>query len=261
MRLGGVLALRTGAVIAATVATAVLLSVLLSGLKFEQKLRDVTTSRLAVVADEMRRRVEYGLTLGLDLSELVDLQAQAERAASGQEILGVEVVDDRGIVLFAADRDAIGRPTPVRWDGAVAGAAAGGETAPGARRQQIIGDVLVIGTGVRNSFGQPVGEVILRSSLAGLKARVAAVEERLRFGTLALVAVAAAVTMAAVFLVVRHGGGRRGLAAGAAPLGLVRDRLAHGIAGAEQAMEDLERELDAVMPAAGRGTAPLGRAS
>lgn len=244
MRLGGVLALRTGAVIAATVATAVLLSVALSGLKFEQKLREVAGSRLAVVADEMRRRVEYGLTLGLDLSELVDLQAQAERAASGEEILGVEVVDDRGTVLFAADRNAIGQTTPVRWTG---------DAAAGALRRQIDGDVLILGSDVRNSFGQTVGQVILRSSLTGLKTRVAAVEEGLRGSILALVGVAALVTLAVVFVVVRQRGGRRGLADGnpadgTAPLGMVRDRLNHGIADADHAMEDLERELDAMVP-------------
>ncbi|PWC37541.1 hypothetical protein [Azospirillum sp. TSO35-2] len=241
MRLGGVLALRTGAVIAATVATAVLLSVALSGLKFEQKLREVTSSRLSVVADEMRRRVEYGLTLGLDLSELVDVQAQAERAGAGDEILGVEVVDDRGVVLFAADRAAIGHPTPVHWDGDAAAPAAG-------LRQRIDGDTLVLGAGVRNSFGQTVGEEILRSSLAGLRARVALVEDRLRVGTLMLVALAALVTLVAVFLVVRHGGGRRGLAAGTAPLGVVHDRLKQGMDAADHAMEELERELDAMVP-------------
>lgn len=250
MRLGGVLALRTGAVIAATVATAVLLSVALSGLKFEQKLREVAGSRLAVVADEMRRRVEYGLTLGLDLSELVDLQAQAERAASGEEILGVEVVDDRGIVLFAADRNAVGQRTPVRWNDDAAAA--------GTLRRQIDGDVLILGSDVRNSFGQTVGQVILRSSLAGLKTRVAAVEAGLRGNILALVGVAALVTLAVVFVVVRQRGGRRGLADGnpadgnpadgTAPLGMVRDRLNHGIADADRAMEDLERELDAMVP-------------
>ncbi|WP_042701471.1 hypothetical protein [Azospirillum sp. B506] len=243
MRLGGGLALRTGAVIAATVATAVLLSVALSELKFAQKLREVAASRLSVVADEMRRRVEFGLTLGLDLSELVDLQAQAERAASGEEILGVEVVDDRGIVLFAADHSAIGHPSPLRRVSKT--------EADSAPRRQIDGDLLVIGSGVRNSFGQAVGEVILRSSLGGLRSRVAAVEDRLHTAVSALVGIAALATLAAVFVVVRQGGGRRGLAAGTAPLAVVRDRLYHGIADADRAMEELERELDAMAPLKG----------
>jgi len=240
MRVGGVLALRTGAVIAATVALAVLLSVVLSALKFEQKLRDVTSSRLLVVADEMRRRVEYGLTLGLDLSELVDLQAQVERAASGAEILGVELVDDRNTILFAGDRAAIGQPNPVRWGGGLA--------VSGGTRQQIVGDALILGVGVRNSFGQTVGEVVLRSSLGGLRGRIAKVEGDLAAGILLLVAVTAAVTLVAVFLVVRQGGGRRGLAEGAAPLGAVRTRLDHAIGEADRAMESFEHELESVAP-------------
>ncbi|BAI72414.1 hypothetical protein AZL_017760 [Azospirillum sp. B510] len=257
MRLGGVLALRTGAVIAATVATAVLLSVALSELKFEQKLREISASRLTVVADEMRRRVEYGLTLGLDLSELVDLQAQAERAATGEDILGVEVVDERGTVLFASDRGAVGHPGPDRWTG----------DAGDGLRQRIAGDVLIVGTGVRNSFGQTVGEVILRSSLAGLRERVAAVEGGLHAGTLALVGVAALATLAAVFLVVRRGGlrstgpttgpggGGAGGRGGQGSLDIVRDRLTRGIADADLAMEELERELDAMAPMVSRGVA------
>lgn len=248
MMVGGALALRTGAVIAATVALAVLLSVVLSGLKFEQKLRDVTSSRLSVVADEMRRRVEYGLTLGLDLSELVDLQALVERTASGEEILGVEVVDDDGTVLFAADPAAVGHPSPIHWDIAGAGPA-------GAIRQQVSGDALILAADVRNSFGQTVGQIMLRSSLGGLRGRIAQVESGLAGGTLLLVAAAAAVTLLAVFLSVRHGGGRRGLSGNVAPHGAVRHRIDHGVAEAERAMADLERELDAPPP---RGDAAHG---
>ncbi len=247
MRVGGALALRTGAVIAATVALAVLLSVLLSGLKFEQKLRDVTSSRLSVVADELRRRVDFGLTLGLDLSELVDLQALVDRAAAGEEIIGVEVVDDDGLVLFAADRAAIGKPTPVRWDAATAASITG-------IRQQVAGDALILAAGVRNSFGQPVGEVILRSSLTGLHRRIARVEANLATGTLLLVALAAAVTLGAVFFVVlRHGGGRQGLGE-AEPQESERRRIGQGIAEADAALDDLEGELNALA-----GTAPAAR--
>lgn len=244
MKVGGVLALRTGAVIAATVALAVLLSVLLSSLKFEQKLRDVTSSRLSVVADELRRRVEFGLTLGLDLSELVDLQALVERAAAGDEILGVEVVDDDGMVLFAADRAAAGKPTPVHWEADIAASVAG-------IRQQVAGDALILAAGLRNSFGQPVGEVVLRSSLGGLRGRIAHVESNLAAGVLLLVAVTAVVTLAAVFLVVRHGGGRRGLA-DAEPQAADGPRIDQGIAAADAALAVLERDLD-ILAARGAG--------
>lgn len=245
MRMGGALALRTGAVIAAAVALAVLLSVLLAGLKFERTLRDVTASRLSVVADEVRRRVEYGLTLGLDLSELVDVQKLVERAAEPEEILGAEVVDDRGIVLFASDQAAVGKPSPTRWD------EAGGPVAGGIR-QKVDGDALILGTGVRNSFGQMVGEVTIRSSLAGMRQRVGQVERELTNGTLLLVGAAALVTLGAVFLVVQFGGRR--LMARDALSGAVRTRLEHGIGQADAAMDEIERELGAAPASAARVT-------
>ncbi len=242
MIVGGGLALRTGAVIAATVALAVLLSVILAGLKFEQKLRDITSSRLWVVADEMRRRVEYGLTLGLDLSELVDVQSQVERAAAGAEILGVEVVDDSRRVLFAADRAAIGQPTPIHW-GLESGLVGDGV------HQQIVGDALILGAPVHNSFGQAVGEVILRSSLGGLRGRIAKVEAELANGTFILDAVTGLITLIAAFLTVRYGAVqfRRGTAPSViAPHSAVRQRLGHGVAVADQAMAELERDLDSL---------------
>lgn len=240
MIVGGGLALRTGAVIAATVALAVFLSVILAGLKFEQKLRDITSSRLWVVADDLRRHVEYGLTLGLDLSELVDVQAQVERVAAGDEILGVEVVDDRRMVLFAADHAAVGKATPIHW-GLESGLVGDGV------HQQIIGDALILGAPVHNSFGQAVGEVILRSSLGGLRGRIARVEAELANGTFVLDAITALITLVAAFLTVRYGAlqlRRGGAAADGEPGNLVRLRLRRGVDSAEQAMTALEQDLD-----------------
>lgn len=241
MKMGSALALRTGAVIAATVALAVLLSVLLAGLKFERTLRDVTASRLSVVADEVRRRVEYGLTLGLDLAELVDVQNLIERAAEPEEILGAEVVDDRGTVLFASEQATVGKPSPTVWEDP------GGPIAGGIR-QKLDGDAMILGAGIRNSFGQTVGEVVIRSSLAGMRQRVALVERELTGGTLLMVGAAALVTLGAVFLVV-HFGGRR-LMARDILSSAVRSRLEHGVGQADDAMDEIERELgNAPVPA------------
>ena len=172
----------------------------------------------------------------------MDLQALVDRAASGDEILGVEVVDDDGTVLFAGDHAAIGKPSPVRWDAVTAASIAG-------IRQQVTGDALILGAIVRNSFGQTVGEVVLRSSLGGLRGRIARVEADLAAGTLLLVAAAAVVTLLSVFVVVRHGGGRRGgLAGEGAPHGAVRHRIDQGAGEADLAMAELERELDSVDP-------------
>lgn len=240
MILGRALALRTGAVIAATVALAVLLSMVLAALKFERTLYDVTSSRLSVVADEVRRRVEYGLTLGLDLAELVDVQSLMERAAEPEEIENAEVVGEDGTVLFAANLSAVGRPSTVSWEPDSA-------PVPGGIRQRIDGDAIILGAGVRNSFGQLVGEVIIRSSLSGLNARIDAVIRHLGSSLLVLLGAASVATLGAVVLAVGRGGRRLAGAAGGGSLGdAVRRRLQDGVAEADTALTALEREIDAV---------------
>ncbi|HYH37121.1 MAG TPA: hypothetical protein VD860_02775 [Azospirillum sp.] len=235
---GAALAVRTGGVIAGSVALAVLLSVVLANLNFERTLRDVTGSRLAVAADELRRHVELGLTLGLDLSELVDVQALADRAAAGSGILGVEVVDDRGTVLFAADRAAIGRPSPAAGEiGSDGGTVV---------RRRIMGDTLLLGADLRNSFGQVVGAVVMRASLAELRGKIDGIRAGLVGGTLALVAAAGLGALAAVFATVRTGGGESALD-DAGAVGVLRDTLLRQLhdhtAEAERALDAVERDL------------------
>ncbi|AWK87210.1 hypothetical protein [Azospirillum thermophilum] len=251
MILGRALALRTGAVIAATVALAVLLSMVLAALKFERTLHDVTSSRLSVVADEVRRRVEYGLTLGLDLSELVDVQGLVERAAEPEEIENAEVVGEDGTVLFAANLSSVGRPSTVAWEPDSA-------PVPGGIRQRIDGDAIILGAGVRNSFGQLVGEVIIRSSLSGLNERINAVARHLLTSLLVLLGVAALATLGAVVLVVGRGGRRlAGEAAGSGAIsGAVRRRLQAGVAEADAAMADLDRDMDAMERATPQAVVP-----
>lgn len=242
MTTGGALALKIGAVIAATVAVAVLLSVALATAKFDRTLRDVAGSRLSVVVDEVRRKVEYGLTLGLDLAELADLQGLVERTARLDEVLDVEVVDDDAVVLFAASRTAVGRPSAVTAKPATA-------TAPGATRQRADGDRLVLGATIRNSFGLTVGEVVLRSSLTGLRTRTAEAEAGLASVTQLLVAGTAAVTLAMVFAIVWRSGRLEDSpepdASGHGALsGAVLRRLEHGVREAEQELAALSRDLD-----------------
>ena len=235
---GRALALRTGAVIAATVAVAVLLSVALAAAKFDRTLRDVAGSRLSVVVDEVRRKVEYGLTLGLDLAELADVQGLVERTAGLDEVLNVEVVDEDAVVLFAAERTAVGRPSVITWT-------PGTSVAPGATRQRVDGDRLIVGAAIRNSFGQTVGEVVLRSSLTGLRTRTAEAEAGLASVTRLLVAGTAAVTLSMVFAIVWRSGRLDDAAGDDGLSGSVQRRLEHGARDAEQALAAVRRDLEA----------------
>lgn len=152
------ISLGTGCVLALTLVAAIWLTGRLASARFERTLFELSFSRLDTIAGDVSRKVELGLTLGLDLAELADLQALAERTARLDEIVDTEISDERGIVLFAADRSRIGLPQAnqtIMTQGPAASAAH--QTAAVA---------------VRNSFGQIVGQVAIVGSIARLKAQL-----------------------------------------------------------------------------------------
>lgn len=241
---GGALALRAGLVIAATVGLAVMLTVLLSSLKFERKLLDVTTSRLTMVAEEVRRRAEYGLTLGLDLAELGDLQTVVERVVVGRrEVDGVLITGDDRTVLFSSERGALGTKPDLPWAGTSVGDAGS--------RHGVAGDRLVIGSPVRNSFGQVVGEVVLDASLAPMRRDLASVRADLTTVTLTAVGVAGLLTLVAVFVTIRVGlrtgaeddGGDHPIVL-PVTTGLVEPDITGAIQRAERDLDALEAEIE-----------------
>lgn len=193
---GGRLVLRAGAVIALTVAAAVVFAVALAFFKFDQKLLDVTVNRLSVVAQEVRRQAEVGLALGLDLSELVDLKGVVTRAAAAGDVTRVDLADVGGKVRFSSDPDGEGRRAP---------AAAGIADSAGAEgmRRVIEGDAAVLIAPLRNGFGEPAGAVLVEVSVEPQRRQVAAVRAELISAAAPVIAVALAVTLAAVMLTVR----------------------------------------------------------
>lgn len=97
------LAVRAALVISATVAAAIVLALVLAFVKFEQRMQDVSAARLAQVIDEVRGQTEKALRLGLDLAELEDLAALLQRAGRARDVLQIDLVDPRGIVVFSTD--------------------------------------------------------------------------------------------------------------------------------------------------------------
>jgi sensor histidine kinase regulating citrate/malate metabolism len=198
---GGALVLRAGGVIALTVAAAVVLAVVLAFFKFDQKLLDVTANRLVVVAQDVRRQAEVGLTLGLDLVELDDLKSIAERAALAADVTRVDLRDIRGIVRFSSQPGRVGQPAGV------------GETTPGgneAFRRVVDGDRATVVVVLRNGFGEPAGTVAVEASLKELRQQKEAVRRDLVAAAAPVIAGALAATLLAVMLTVRWSVGGRG---------------------------------------------------
>ncbi|WP_035691641.1 hypothetical protein [Azospirillum halopraeferens] len=215
------LARRASLVIAATVCLAVVLTLVLAYYKFQRTLIEVATSRLTVVVEEVRRKTEYGLTLGLDLAELEDARALLDRAAAtAPEVVGLVIVAEDGSVLFATD------------DGRSETQAAAG----GGPSVTIDGDSARLSADIRNSFGQVVGAVVLHATLATLRAEVAGVRDRLVQVGLGLLALGGLVTLVAVRVLLG-----RARFDGVEGQG---ERLAAAVREAEESMDEAERLLD-----------------
>lgn len=162
------LAVRAALVISATVAAAIVLALVLAFVKFEQRMQDVSAARLAQVIDEVRGQTEKALRLGLDLAELEDLAALLQRAGRARDVLQIDLVDPRGIVVFSTDSARVSsvelRLGQLLSELDASPATHASDPANGLRHQ-VAGERLILWQELLDGLGQPAGWVVLRASL------------------------------------------------------------------------------------------------
>lgn len=175
---------RAALVIAVTVAAAIAFALSLAFIKFEQRMQDVSVARLVQVVDEVRGQTETALALGLDLAELEDLAGVLQRAGGARDVLGIDLVDRVGRVVFSTDdsrvvaeamaselrfpaaRERGGEGENVLYGNAFGDRADVSISAAGLQHQ-VIGDTLILRDGLQNGLGQHVGWVVVQADLAG----------------------------------------------------------------------------------------------
>jgi hypothetical protein len=154
---------KAAAVVTLIVGLALALIGMLNFFRFEQTLRTTTEARLGFVADDLKANIQTGLDLGLDLSSMTNVQSIIDReAASDSGILGIDVFDDHGQVLFSTEEDAVGSHIPEAWRAAI-----GSDDA--AAWQASDQGQMVVGTGRTSNFGAEVGGLALRYSRASFE--------------------------------------------------------------------------------------------
>lgn len=188
------LAARAGAMIAVTVAVALALTLLLDFLKFDQKLRDVSISRLSMIAEGVRRQSETGLALDLELAELQDLQDVLQRAAQTRDVTRIELWDEQGRVVFSCGAASVGRQEDAT--GLVVGDG-------GKFHWRVRGDELLLALPLRNGSEKIVGQVALLASLSAQRAELEKVRRELLMWTTPLIVLALVTTLLAVGITVR----------------------------------------------------------
>lgn len=128
--------------------------------KFGEVHDDLVRSRYSFVIFTIKRKVEDGLNLGLALKQARQMQEVIEQEkARDFGILGIEIYDSAGTILFSTDRGATGDAEPAAWLSPLTNAA---NSQPFSLADE---DALVVGLPLVSGFGRVEGAVALRYPL------------------------------------------------------------------------------------------------
>lgn len=181
------------------IAFAVVLLTYLTNAKFRSVQEEVERSRFLVLALDVKATAERGLALGLGLDQMINLGSVLSRLKQDYpEILALQIIDDRGVTLYAAG-------TPLEGEISATAIERLGTTGEGGQRQALdatgtaASGVMVP---LANAFGQTTGALVLQYDRAASEAAAGAVTlEQVRTGALALLLSAlAALVLTALYL-------------------------------------------------------------
>lgn len=149
--------------LAAILLSTMVLTALFGYHKFHDLMSSQVGSRYSFVVFTIKKNVEDRLSLGLALRQLRQMQDIVEREKVGDaNILGIEIYDAKGEILFNTDRGGIGASVAPEWLEPLKGAA----NHPFALRDE---DNLVVGLPLVNTLGKVEGAVALRYPAAYLE--------------------------------------------------------------------------------------------
>ena len=174
---------------------------LLNYFKYRAAADRILTDRLVVTGRSVENSIQASLELGLQFTELATMSAILERErATDDLILGIDIFDMDGRMLYSTDRLRASRPVPAAW---IAAAKAAGK---GDWRAEE-GHEAAAGIGLRNNFDLAIGYLALRYSVDRVREAANAVAAELAVQALAIF-VGAAVLSSLALLWVLQGLGR-----------------------------------------------------
>ena len=178
----------------------------ITGLSAYSKLRsvlgDLVQSRYGVQAKSIKRNVEDRLALGFPLKSLRPIQDVIERGkVDDKSIHGVEVFDDKGIVLFDTDISSVGTQVPAPW----VRAAQNGGSHPFLFSDE---DDRIIGLPLVGNLGQVEGGIVLRYPGIYLERSMGPIIARLLEQSVRVLAVFGVLAVGGSFLLFRSFGRR-----------------------------------------------------
>ena len=203
---------------------------LLNYFKYRSTAERLVHERLLATGQAIENTVQSSLALGLQFSDIGTLPATlARERATDDVILGIDVFDASGALLYSTERARLGRPVPAVWLDAIRRVG---------DKDWFVGDGSdsAAGISIQNNFGLTIGYLALRYSDARLNQAVHAVGWQLAGNALLVFVVSAAGASLALLRVMK---------------GLTRDM---------RAVKETLRSADPVRAPADVRNGPFGRA-
>ena len=153
------LALRITLTVVAILGVGLAMTVTLSVHMFERTLTDFLSSRFEFQLNDIRRRLETQLDLGIEFPDLQGVPEELDQyLRADEQILSIEVFDETGIVLFSTDPSFVGDLVTEEWVSSWRTSRSRGVWSSLER------DARVVGVPLRDNLGREVGSLALRYS-------------------------------------------------------------------------------------------------
>lgn len=154
---------------------AVSLTGLMNHYKYRKFLSDLLRDRHALVLQDIAHTIESSLSLGLAVNALPGVEVKLQETVEDhpEDVLSIEMFDDKGTVLYSSDESLRGDLVSVEW----ADAWNADASEPVWNRVEFDADV--VGVRVHDSIGLAVGSLALRYSRAGFDNDVRAMALRI----------------------------------------------------------------------------------
>ncbi len=171
---------------------------LLNYFKYRSTASRLVTERLVVSGKSVENSIQSSLALGLQFADIGTLPGTLDREqATDNLILGIDIFDTEGKLLYSTDRLRASRPLPATW---LAAARKAGE------HDWVVtdGDEAAAGMAVNNNFGLAIGHLAIRFSGDRVREADHAVAREIALSSLLVFLVSAGLSSLALLAVLRR---------------------------------------------------------
>lgn len=174
------------------------MSAFLNFFKYKSTFGEIVRDRVLVVGRGIENAVQASLNVGMQFSELGTLQTLMQRElAADKLIVGIDVFDAAGQVIYSTDAARVRREVPAAW----MQSAQRSKTSEWAAEE---GHEIIAGISLKNNFDLTVGYLAIRYSRAYVDGAARAVGREILVASLVAFVAVALVTPLALVVVIRR---------------------------------------------------------